>query len=260
VGGLRFRPANGPLTITISREPLKDTMLSYAGVRDPVSDQVFGGVVANSANARFDFGNENSGYYVGGGYQQLQGVHVEGNKRYDGLIGGYRRILTRAEGDLNIGIFGLGLHYDNNLRYFTYGQGGYFSPQRYFLVGVPVTWRGVWQRRLQYSISGSVGPQSFREDASPYFPTDALLQGRNGSYYSALSSTGLNYNAEFKLLYQFNPNWFLGGVLNVNNARNYTSQSLSFFLRYSPKARTVGSDYWLPSVPDWRGRQPFHLD
>jgi predicted Zn-dependent protease len=260
VGGLRFRPANGPLTITISREPLKDTMLSYAGVRDPVSDQVFGGVVANSANARFDFGNENSGYYVGGGYQQLQGVHVEGNKRYDGLIGGYRRILTRSEGDLNIGIFGLGLHYDNNLRYFTYGQGGYFSPQRYFLVGVPVTWRGVWQRRLQYSISGSVGPQSFREDASPYFPTDALLQGRNGSYYSALSSTGLNYNAEFKLLYQFNPNWFLGGVLNVNNARNYTSQSLSFFLRYSPKARTVGSDYWLPSVPDWRGRQPFHLD
>ncbi len=260
IGGFRFRPAKGPLTIIVSREPLKDTLLSYAGVRDPVSGQVFGGVIANSANARLDFGNENSGYYAGGGYQQLQGVNVEANKRYDGLIGGYRRILTRDQGDLNIGIFGLGMHYDNNLRYFTFGQGGYFSPQRYFLVGVPVTWRGVWQRRLQYSVSGSVGPQSFREDASPYFPTVALLQGRNGLYYPAFSSTGLNYNAEFKLLYQFNPNWFLGGLLNINNARNYASQSISFFLRYSPKARTVGSDYWLPSVPDWRGRQPFHLD
>jgi hypothetical protein len=87
-----------------------------------------------------------------------------------------------------------------------------------------------------------------------------LLQGLNGSYYPALSSTGLNYNMEFRWLYQFNPNWFLGGLLNINNARNYTAQSLSFFLRYSPKARTLGSDYWLPSVPDWRGRQPFHLD
>jgi uncharacterized protein HemY len=260
VGGFRFRPAKGPLTLTVSREPLKDTLLSYAGVRDPVSNQIFGGVIANSASARVDFGNENAGTYFGGGYQQLQGVNVEANKRYDGLAGGYRRILTRTEGDLNIGIFALGLHYDNNLRYFSFGQGGYFSPQRYFLVGVPVTWRGVWQRRLQYSLSGSVGPQSFREDDSPYFPTNALLQGLNGSYYPALSSTGLNYNMEFRWLYQFNPNWFLGGLLNINNARNYTAQSLSFFLRYSPKARTLGSDYWLPSVPDWRGRQPFHLD
>jgi len=87
-----------------------------------------------------------------------------------------------------------------------------------------------------------------------------LLQGTNGSFYPGLSSTGLNYNMEFRWLYQFNPNWFLGGLLNINNARNYTAQSLSFFLRYSPKARTLGSDYWLPSVPDWRGRQPFHLD
>jgi uncharacterized protein HemY len=260
VGGFRFRPAKGPLTITVSREPLKDTLLSYAGVRDPVSNQIFGGVIANSASARVDFGNEMAGTYFGGGYQQLQGVNVEANKRYDGLVGGYRRILARAEGDLNIGIFALGLHYDNNLRYFTFGQGGYFSPQRYFLVGVPVTWRGVWQRRLQYSLSGSVGPQSFREDDSPYFPTNALLQGTNGSFYPGLSSTGLNYNMEFRWLYQFNPNWFLGGLLNINNARNYTAQSLSFFLRYSPKARTLGSDYWLPSVPDWRGRQPFHLD
>jgi tetratricopeptide (TPR) repeat protein len=260
VGGFRFRPAKGPLTITVSREPLKDTLLSYAGVRDPISNQIFGGVIANSASARVDFGNEMAGTYFGGGYQQLQGVNVEANKRYDGLAGGYRRILTRSEGDLNVGVFALGLHYDNNLRYFTFGQGGYFSPQRYFLVGVPVTWRGVWQRRLQYSLSGSVGPQSFREDDSPYFPTNALLQGRDGPFYPGLSSTGLNYNVEFRWLYQFNPNWFLGGLLNVNNARNYTAQSLSFFLRYSPKARTLGSDYWLPSVPDWRGRQPFHLD
>jgi len=260
VGGFRFRPANGPLTFTFSREALRDTLLSYAGVRDPVSNQVFGGVVANSAAARADFGNENAGYYFGGGYQQLQGVNVEANKRYDGLAGGYRRILSRAEGDLNIGIFALGLHYDNNLRYFTFGQGGYFSPQRYFLVGVPVTWRGVWHRRLQYTLSGSVGPQIFREDDSPYFPTNALLQGRDGPYYPGITSTGINFNTDFRWLYQFNENWFLGGLLNINNARNYTSQSLSFYLRYSPKARTLGSDYWLPSVPDWRGRQPFHLD
>jgi tetratricopeptide (TPR) repeat protein len=260
IGGLRFRPGKGPITLTVSREPLRDTLLSYAGTRDPVSNQVMGGVIADAAGVRADFGNENSGYYFGGGYQQIRGENVESNSRYDGLLGGYRRVLATPDGSLNVGLFALGLHYDQNLRYFTFGQGGYFSPQRYLLVGVPVTWRGVWARRLEYSLSGAVGPQSFHEDASEYFPTMPLLQGRNGPYYSALTSTGLNYNLEFKWLYQFNPNWFLGGLLNINNSRNYAAQSLSFFLRYSPKARTLGSDYWLPSVPDWKGKQPFHLE
>ena len=260
VGGFRFQPVNGPVTIVISREPLKDTLLSYAGVRDPVSNQVFGGVISTGGTVRADFGGELGGYYFGGGYHQLQGRNVLDNTSFEGMGGTFKRVLTRPEGSLNVGLFAMGLHYEYNLRYFTFGQGGYYSPQRYFLVGAPIAWRGVWKRRLEYSLSGNIGVQNFHEDSSPYFPTQPLLQGLNGPTYPALSSTGVNYSLEFRWLYQFNPNWFLGGLINMNNSSNYTAQSLSFFLRYSPKGRTLGSDYWLPSVPDWRGKQPFHLE
>lgn len=259
VGGARFKPLDGPLTLTVSREALKDTLLSYAGIQDPVSKQAWGGVVANSGEARLDFGDENRGYYAAGGYQVINGKNVQDNKRMSAMAGAYKRVLVRPEGALTIGFFALGMHYDKNLRYFTFGQGGYFSPQRYVLVSVPVTWRGVWQRRFEYSISGSMGPQSFREDSSPYFPITPLLQGKNGPFYPEFRDTGVNYNLEFRGLYQVTPNWFLGTLLNLNNARNYSSQALSFFVRYTPRPQVLGGSYWLPSVPDWKGNQPFHI-
>ena len=32
--------------------------------------------------------------------------------------------------------------YSKNLRYYTFGHGGYFSPQRYFSLSLPVEWSG----------------------------------------------------------------------------------------------------------------------
>ncbi len=181
VGGFRFRPANGPLTIIVSREPLKDTLLSYAGVRDPVSNQIFGGVVANSASVRVDFGNEKAGYYFGGGYSNCRVSTWKRTSATTAWPAATAASFPAPREDLNIGIFGLGLHYDNNLRYFTFGQGGYFSPQRYFLVGVPLTWRGVWQRRLQYSLSGSMGPAEFPGRCIALFPDQRTAPGARRS-------------------------------------------------------------------------------
>jgi len=259
VGAMRFRPANGPITVSLSREALRDTLLSFAGIRDSVSKQVWGGVVANNASLRADFGSEDQGFYLGGGYQTLRGKNVATNTRLDVMLGGYKRVLVKTNGALTVGGFATGMTYDKNLRFFTFGHGGYFSPQRYILFSVPVTWRGVWNRQFEYSVSGSMGPQTFREDSSAYFPTLPQLQGRNGPYYPEFSSTGLNYSLDMRGNYMLSPHWFLSGALNVNNARNFSSQSLTIQLRYSPKPQFLGRDYVLPSVPDWRGQQPFRL-
>jgi hypothetical protein len=120
------------------------------------------------------------------------------------------------------------MHYDKNLRYFTLGQGGYFSPQQYVLMGVPLRWTGSWRRQLQYSISGSLGVQHFHENASPYFPTSPELQARNGLYYSPFTSTGSNYSLDFRMAYQITPQWLSGGFLSINNARDYRNASAAF--------------------------------
>lgn len=259
VGGFRFRPLGGPLTLNFSREALRDTLLSFAGAQDPVSRQVWGGVTATGATLRTDFGDERGGLYAGGGYQILEGRNVVRNNRIEAFAGGYRRVLTNLHGSLNVGLFAMGMSYRHNLRFFTLGHGGYFSPQRYILVTAPVEWRGSWNRRLQYSIAASAGPQNFREDASPYFPTMPLLQGRTGPYYPDFRSTALNYGLDLRTIYQMNERWFLDAHVNANNARNFSAQSLTFSLRYSLRPQPIGAEVALPSVPDARGRQPFQL-
>lgn len=259
VGGFRFRPLNGPLTLNFSREALRDTLLSFAGAQDPVSRQIWGGVTATGASLRTDFGDERAGLYAGGGYQILEGRNVVRNNRIELFAGGYRRVLTNVHGSLNVGLFAMGMGYRHNLRFFTFGHGGYFSPQRYILVTAPVEWRGSWNRRLQYAIAASAGPQNFREDASAYFPTMPLLQGRTGPYYPDFRSTALNYGLDLRMLYQLNERWFIDAHVNANNARNFSAQSLTFSLRYSLKPQPLGAEVALPSVPDARGRQPFQL-
>jgi len=258
-GGIRFTPGNGPITFMLDRDSIQDSLLAFAGTRDPKSNNVWGGVMANTASARGSWGNDRSGFYLNAGYQVITGLNVARNTRIDGNFGTYWKAYSRKEGALTIGMNISGMHYDKNLRYFTLGQGGYFSPQQYFLFSVPFRWTGDYKQRLQYTIGASLGSQHFEEDASPYFPTDPSLQGTAGPYYSSVTSTGANYSLEARIAYQIAPNWFIGAWANGNNARDYSSQSTGLFVRYSFQARPLIQDNNVPSIPDWKGQQLFRL-
>ena len=128
---------------------MKDTQLSYAGLRDPgtvspvYDGNIWGGVIATGGGVRLDIGNEKSGLYVSGGGSDLTGYHVLENRKYEGTMGAYFRAKQwPGYGNLNIGTSFFGMHYDHNERGMTYGQGGYFSPAVYFLAAVPITYTG----------------------------------------------------------------------------------------------------------------------
>src|SRR5262249_36533259 len=146
IGRVRWKPGNGHFTLFGGRDPVKDTQLSYAGLRDPGSPNAFtlgpiwGGVVQTGAGVRVDAGNEKSGLYMQAEASVLTGYHVQDNHKYDGTFGAYFRAHVWPEyGSLNIGAALFGEHYDYNERIESYGWGGYFSPNVYFLFAMPVT-------------------------------------------------------------------------------------------------------------------------
>jgi Tfp pilus assembly protein PilF len=259
LGGLRWRIAGGPVTLWASRDNVKDTLLSYAGSKDPGSGSVWGGVMANSGMAQGNWGSADRGFYGSFGYQYLTGTNVATNTRFDGNAGAYWKIVSRSYGSLTIGANVFGMGYSKNLRYFTYGQGGYFSPQEYLLLNAPVRWVGRYKRNFEYSITASLGSQQFREDASPYFPTDPALQGKSGPYYPGQSVSGANYNIEFRGSYHLPGNWYLTGFMDLNNARDYNQQVLGFTLRYLFRDSVTAPETIVPTIPDWKGLQPFSL-
>jgi tetratricopeptide (TPR) repeat protein len=256
--GLRWRPLGGPLTIQFNRSALTDTLLSYSGTQDPGTGLVWGGVMSSGVQASGNWGGGNSGIYTQFGYDKLTGHNVEDNSRISGTAGTYWKILERPQGKLTVGMNLTGMHYQQNLRYFTFGQGGYFSPQSYFLFNAPLRWVGTWQR-MEYSIAGSLGSQFFSEDQSPYFPLSPVKQQLAGPYYPGQSKTGANYNLEFKMGYRMAPNWYVGSFVNANNTADYSSQTVGFTVRYLMMQSPSNYDLQLNSIPDWKGGQFFRL-
>jgi hypothetical protein len=84
-------------------------------------------------------------------------------------------------GTLNIGANFVGMHYQYNERGMTYGQGGYFSPDVFFVAAVPITYNGYYTTAFHYAVSRSIGVQSFKQDASPYYPLGPALQVASGN-------------------------------------------------------------------------------
>ena len=259
VGGLRWNPASGPFTVLLHRDPIRDTMLSFAGERDPTSRQVWGGVMANSAAIIGNHSRGNTGFYGKLDYQDIQGKDVAKNSRIEANVGSYFKVYRTNMGELTIGLNLTGLHYDKNLRYFTLGQGGYFSPQEYFLFNVPAQWTGTVNSKLQYSISASLGVQHFTEDSSPYFPTDAARQSSSGLSYPSYTNTSGNYNLSFRTTYQIAPQWLGGFFFDVNNAREYRSVNAGLYLKFLLDPRPTPPDLNVTTVPDWTGVSPFDV-
>jgi tetratricopeptide (TPR) repeat protein len=239
-GRFQWRPFGGPVNLSFVRESVKDSQLSWAGLRNPASaslsydGDIWGGVVANEGNIQFARGDLNSGYYIGLGGQYITGHHVETNTRFDGSMGAYWRVLAYPEyGSLNVGANFFGMHYEYNERAFTYGLGGYYSPEAYFLANVPVTWNGHYGMKFHYNILGSLGLQAFQEDSNKLFPLDLGTQTGFGNLQLPFkTSVGANYDLRGQWAYSLNENWFVGGTLSANNSRDYTSVNLGFFVRY----------------------------
>jgi len=251
-GRALFKPGNGPFTLTFSRDSVRDTQLSYAGLRDPGGNtlgsegQIWGGIVANQGELQFAHGDTQSGFYVDAGGQYLTGRNVETNTRFDGDGGAYWRVKTMPEfGNLSIGANFFAMHYAHNEDAFTYGMGGYFSPQYYFLANVPFTWTGHYGPRWHYDALGSLGVQAFQVQATPLFPNsleDSETVTIGSVTYSDLmlpakTSVGANYDLRSHLAYQMSPHWFAGGFLTANNSRNYPSVSAGFSVHYLFRAQ-----------------------
>ena len=266
-GGLYIHPPAGHFTLTFSRDPITDTQLSYAGLRDEGSagpsnpGNIWGGVITNAAELQIASGDNRSGWYAQGGGQYITGVHVPNNSRFDGTAGAYWGVWGSPEyGNLTIGMNFFGMHYAHNLRYFTYGQGGYFSPDAYIVAAVPVSFNGHYGPKFHYRVVGSVGVQGFNEETSPYFPLDVAIQGaQDNPYYPAMTSVGSNYNFESEASYAIAEHWYVGGYASFNNSRDYASSKAGFFVRYLFRPQPMIEETGPTGLFPVQGLRPFQV-
>ena len=183
------------------------------------------------------------GAYVNGSYHVVDGTNVDTNSVLELGGGFYARGVERPGLQVTYGINVTSFFFEKNRRRFTYGHGGYFSPQFYLALGVPVEVRGN-RDRFSYKLNGSVGLQAFREDGAPFYPTSSALQTALVEFaadnpeldltssYPSQSSSGLGYTFSGQMEYLIAPTLSAGAVISLDNARDFNESLVFGFLKY----------------------------
>ncbi|HLY40344.1 MAG TPA: cellulose synthase subunit BcsC-related outer membrane protein [Terracidiphilus sp.] len=260
IGGVSFRPNHSWFTLQGVRDSVKDSLLSYAGSRDPGTGVRWGGVVANTGTLKFDSAPSSNvrykviGEYASVSYSFIQGLNVPDNWSAMANGGLYWQIIQ----GLTVGGNVTGMHYDKNLNYFSFGQGGYFSPQQYYLASIPISWYSR-HPRFEYQLKISGGVQYLQQDASPFYPVLPFGAAVTPGTYAGSTTTSPNYDADIRMGYRVAPHVYLDVFATANNARNYYTQSAGFSLKFMVDKIPTSTDIQVNSLPDWTGKQPYSI-
>lgn len=228
------------------RRAVTDSVLSYAGATDPRTGAHWGGVTRDRARASLEYEFGRALLYASGGFSELTGSGVHDNAEWEAGVGGSLELLHTDSQDLRAGLDLTYFGYQNNLRYFSLGQGGYFSPQSFVSALVPVTYKQHLDDALSYELGAAAGMQSYRERATPFFPLNAALQGQLAAQqsnpataiagvltqYPGHSQSGFAGDAHLSADYRLSDSLHLGARVEYRHLEDYDITSGMLFARY----------------------------
>ena len=216
--------------VDIHRVNVKDSILSYVGQKDPYGQDEWGRVTRNGIGAGKTWplggrwwasGSAGFDYYMGESVWDNQAV------RLDTAVG---QTLLFDRDELSYGVFATVQHFRRNSDFYTYGHGGYYSPELMTMVGPFVRYRTAVCRDYWFDVQASAGWLHQRLDSSPFYPlfdgdtagfTPAAAADVNGTYDSDTDNK-LGFNIQVQGMKLITPHLAAGGFASVNNSADYT--------------------------------------
>jgi len=228
-------------SLTASRRPMSNSLLSFGGAKDPRTGIRWGGVTANGATLglSWDQGGDD-GVWASLGHHWLYGKNVADNQRTRAMAGYYYRLVEKADERMRIGLTVMHWRHDKDLGDYYLGQGGYYSPERYSSIGVPFSyaWRNYdWSVLLETSVSWS---QS-QSGSQALYPDKSLNQKVLERYgfpnidsptTDGSSSNGVGYHLRGLFERRLSDRWALGGGFDWQHSDDYAPSSAMLYVRY----------------------------
>ena len=226
----------------VERRPVTDSGISYSGTRDPVTGQTWGQVMRLGAGGGLSVDRNGSGAYGTVAFNRYTGTNVAENRGVEANAGGYLRVYRSEHSSITSGINVNYQSYDNPQNYFTYGHGGYFSPQSFLSVSFPVRY-ALDKDQLSLRAAVTPGYQSYNQNEVALYPTDPARQAVLDALktqdsdvrarYDSLSKTGFALSAEGSLYYQISPSTRIGGEASYNTFGSYDELRSTIGIRQS---------------------------
>jgi hypothetical protein len=143
---------------------------------------------------------------------------------------------------LNVGLNVNYTSFSKNEAFYTFGHGGYYSPQSSLTFGFPIELYGRADL-LSYQLKASITYSRSNEDAAAFYPTNPALQasanagpnfpsGYTQSLYAGGTGGGIGYGLRGATEYRLTPNFALGGRFSMDRSAYYAPNSLLMYMRY----------------------------
>jgi len=258
LGGLGWNQTFGGFSVAImgGRRLVRDSLVSMGGAVDPVTLEPWGGVTANGGRLEIAFEHGPMLYYGFGGFDWLHGTEVQTNRAGYGGAGlrwGFHEKSTWAfKTGLSLGAMG----YAHNQRYFTWGHGGYFSPQFFFNGSLPLVIEGD-NGRIVAHLEADIGINWFREDEVDFYPLEGWMQSARAPKvdeegvpvaitYEEQRAVGLAVNFRGHLAYRISDRFVVGAEARAHYASDYEEYYGGIFLGFSFRPASTAT---VPVVP-----------
>jgi hypothetical protein len=235
VGGIRFNEdyKSTNLSIEGTRRSVTDSFISFAGAEEPFGGSVWGGVVKTGIQgAAYRRVAERLAIYASYGVYDYTGMNVADNssQNYNGsLIFDLRQSDTSQ---MTIALALNGSRFNSNQNTYTWGNGGYYSPQNQLGVNIPWHLAGKLSR-LSYEVNLSIGRSRAIENTSITYPTEALWQANYGSAQTTITSLTNSYGLDWTLEYKVNAMASIGNTVKIsNNDANYHLSSGMIYFKF----------------------------
>ena len=233
VGGIKLYRSNDAYSYSVefARRPVTSSLLAFAGAFDPVSGQVWGGVRRIGFNGNLGYKGEQFDAFATVGAYQLSGKNVSANNEFALRTGLEWKLLQRETMRLTLGLAFTHWRFRENLSNYTFGHGGYYSPQSYYSIAFQPRWTGR-KAEWSYLLHGSVSASASHEKDMPYYPNDPELQATGNAIYPGGSSRGKGHSVGGALEYRLTPRLFMGGRFSVDRSAYYTPNFAGLYLRF----------------------------
>jgi predicted Zn-dependent protease len=244
VGGIEWSPTwrSVDWTLGVARRAVTSSELSYAGLRDPVTGTEWGGVVQTGPYVGLGIYRENYGISANVHFSEVSGTRIPENQFAAARLSASWKLWAVSEMRLDAGASLTYWNYQLNLSNYTFGSGGYYSPQSYVSLAAPIELpgnRAGWSYRMRVAASYTVSEVS----EAAFYPSDVELQEEaahaplppdySAPYFPGYHSSGFGFSANAAAERALSRTLVVGFALDIDRTNYYHPTSVGFYLRHA---------------------------
>lgn len=233
---------DGSFAVELFRRPINESVLSSVGLHDPLRRRSWGAITATGLRGEV-FRSVGDGLFFYGNLEAAtyDGHNVATNEGITGSLAVRRNIDLGWTEYFHVGPMLTYSAFSRNLSQFSFGHGGYFSPQQHLQMMLTMDFLSLPGREFVVHGSSGIGYQFNRQDEAPFFPLDP-----DGRVYRGTSEGSLVAFANLRGSYLLSPNWIVWGGLFAGATPSYDEigVQLGFTYSFGDRSALYRDDLW----------------